>query len=48
MRQPRPPQSKKGSSFSLHEFKPEKVYLLGAKFSCKKNDGMNLAEKFQI
>jgi hypothetical protein len=36
MRQPWPPQSKKGSRLSLHEFKPEKVYLLVAKLSRKK------------
>jgi hypothetical protein len=45
MRQPRPPQSKKGSRLSLHEFKPEKFYLLVAKLSRKKNDSMNFAEK---
>ena len=30
MRQPRPPLSKNGSRTSLHEFKPEKVYLFVA------------------
>jgi hypothetical protein len=36
---------KRFESLSLHEFKPEKVYLLVAKFSLKKIDGMNFAKK---